>query len=52
VKKAITIVVGVGLIVALIYGAYWLAKTVSYAVFYEDMVIETIRNTVNQRYLN
>lgn len=30
----------------LTYGGYWVAKNVSYAVFYEGMVIETINETV------
>lgn len=43
------IVIGVGsLLIALsfLYGCYWVAKTVSYSVFYEDMVIRTINKTV------
>jgi hypothetical protein len=29
-----------------IYGTYWVAKTVSYKVFYADMVEQTIKDTV------
>ena len=29
-----------------IYGAYWVAKTVSYSIFYEDMVKVTITEMV------
>lgn len=35
-----------------VYGCYWVAKTTSYKIFYEDMVIETIRETVKPEYLN
>jgi hypothetical protein len=28
------------------YGGYWIAKTVSYSLFYEDMVLESIKETV------
>ena len=42
-----------GLILALsiLYGMYWLAKTVSYQVFYEDMVQETVQEMVKEEYL-
>lgn len=39
------------LAVVLIYGGYWIAKNVSYFVFYEDMVIETIKETIKPEYL-
>lgn len=32
----------------LIYGIYWLAKTVSYNLFYEDMVRQTITEMVKK----
>ncbi len=51
-KDLMAIIAGLILIIAFIYGMYWIAKTVSYSIFYEDMVIETIRDTVNQKYLN
>ena len=28
--------------ICFIYGCYWLAKTVSYSIFYEDMVRQTV----------
>jgi hypothetical protein len=31
------------------YGGYQVAKTVSYKVFYEDMVIETVRRELDRR---
>lgn len=34
------------LLAALTYAGYWLAKTVSYSVFYEDMVQDTVREMV------
>ena len=43
----------IGLILALsiIYGIYWIAKTVSYEIFYKDMVQETIQEMVKEEYL-
>lgn len=40
---AILVVVG-----AIMYGCYWVAKTVSYTFFYESMVQETVREMVKQ----
>jgi hypothetical protein len=34
-----------------IYGVYWIAKTCSYSIFYEDMVIQTIKEVVKPEYL-
>lgn len=34
-----------------IYACYWIAKNVSYFVFYEDMVEQTIKDTVKQEAL-
>lgn len=34
-----------------LWGAYWLAKTFSYWLFYEDMVKATIREMINAKYL-
>lgn len=31
-----------------VYGSYWVAKTVSYNIFYEDMVIETVKEQVKE----
>jgi hypothetical protein len=33
-------------IAGFIYGSYWVAKTVSYSFFYEDMVADTVREMV------
>ncbi len=30
------------------YGVYWVFKTVSYEIFYEDMVIETINQELEK----
>ena len=35
----------------ILYGCYWVAKTVSYSMFYEDMVRATITEMVKQEYL-
>lgn len=50
-KNVIVSIFGIVLICALIYGCYWVAKTVSYSIFYEDMVQETVREMVNPEYL-
>ena len=45
--KDILITVGILLLIcAFIYGCYWIAKTVSYQIFYKDMVRETITEMV------
>lgn len=36
----------IALVCSLIYGSYWVAKTVSYSIFYEDMVQQTISEMV------
>jgi len=46
--KAVGIFAGVVLVASLIYGSYWIAKTVSYSVFYEGMVRETVREMVKE----
>lgn len=35
----------------MLWGMYWVAKTFSYWVFYEDMVKETIKQMVKPEYL-
>jgi hypothetical protein len=34
--------------VFVLYGSYWVCKNVSYAIFYEDMVIQSITETVKK----
>jgi len=44
-NKLLKIVLAMGSLVIsclFIYGCYWIAKTVSYSIFYEDMVKQTI----------
>jgi FtsZ-interacting cell division protein ZipA len=50
-KNLILSIAGIVCIIAIIYGAYWIAKTVSYQVFYEDMVKQTVRDMVKPEYL-
>lgn len=45
-KEVIQILVGIIVVVAAIWGLYWLAKTGSYFFFYESMVQDTIRELV------
>lgn len=50
-KDAILIIGGIILVCAMIYGCYWIAKSVSYFFFYEGFVQETIREMVKPEYL-
>jgi hypothetical protein len=50
-EDAATVVIGLVFACALIYGMYWVFKTVSYSFFYESMVIETIHEQVKPEYL-
>jgi len=45
-KDLLVGIVAVSLAVGLVYGGYWLTKTLSYSFFYEDMVQETVRELV------
>ena len=53
--KVITIILkvlfSIGVMCLLIYGMYYIAKNVSYAIFYEDMVRQTIIEMVKPGYL-
>lgn len=39
------------LICSFIYGCWWVVKTCSYTIFYENMVEDTIRDMVEPEYL-
>ena len=45
-KVIITGIVSLFVALSILYGCYWVVKTVSYSFFYEDMVIRTINKTV------
>jgi FtsZ-interacting cell division protein ZipA len=45
-KNLFLSIAGIVCIIAIIYGAYWIVKTVSYQVFYKEMVEQTMRNMV------
>ena len=48
----IGIIIGlVVILLAFIYGCYWVGKSLSYTIFYEDMVVQTIRETVMPEFL-
>jgi hypothetical protein len=51
IKAIVVTVLGLAIAVTIIYGCYWLAKTVSYAFFYEDMVQRTVVEMVKPEYL-
>lgn len=51
IKMVILGILGIALVLSIIYGCYWVAKTVSYSFFYEDMVQHTIVEMVKPEYL-
>ena len=50
-KQAGLFIVGVIVFFLFTYGCYWALKTVSYTIFYEDMVRETVREMVKPEHL-
>ena len=50
-KNIIAPIFGIIIFCVVLYGIYWIAKTVSYQVFYEGMVIETVKDMVKPEYL-
>ena len=50
-ENAALTIAGLVFFCGLIYGMYWVFKSVSYGLFYEDMVIETIHETVQSKCL-
>jgi hypothetical protein len=46
-KDIITSILGLVIFCMFIYGMYWVTKTLSYSIFYEDMVEQTIIEMVN-----
>lgn len=48
VKSVVQIIVMVVVSAGLLYGSYWVAKTVSYKLFYEDMVRETVTEMLEE----
>jgi hypothetical protein len=49
--KFFSFVIGLCAVCLITYGMYWLFKTISYEIFYESMVQETIREMVKPEYL-
>lgn len=45
-KNAMGIVFGLVLTAAIFYGLFWVTKTLSYQIFYKDMVMETVKDMV------
>lgn len=45
-KDFIAVISTLTILCFVVYGAYWVAKNVSYSIFYEDMVEKTIIETV------
>jgi len=50
-KSGIMTILGIILFCAFVYGMYWVFKTVSYSIFYEAMVEQTIIDLVKPEYL-
>lgn len=50
-KKIVGYIAGVCLVLSFLYGCYWIAKTVSYTLFYESMVKQTVIEMVKQESL-
>jgi len=46
IKTIALIIAGVVAFCLIMYGCYWVVKSVSYTLFYEDMVQETVREMV------
>ena len=44
-------IVGLVVMVGFFWGCYWVSKTVSYSLFYESMVEETVVDMVKPEYL-
>lgn len=47
-KEWIEVIVGIVGFCVVTYVLYWIFKTVSYEIFYEGMVTDTIKETVKQ----
>lgn len=45
-------VAALAITIFMIWGCYWVVKSVSYNLFYEDMVIQTIQEQVKKEALN
>jgi hypothetical protein len=50
-KEIIYGLIGLAMSIGFIYGMYWIAKTISYQIFYEDMVQRTVTEMVKPEYL-
>ena len=50
-KYIASIIIGIMATYFLVYGFYWIGKTVSYKIFYEDMVQQTIVEMVDTKAL-
>lgn len=50
--KGLTVwVLAILIVGGVIYGGYWIAKTVSYTIFYKSMVESTVRDMVKKEAL-
>ena len=50
-KKVLAVIFGILIFFGVIYSMYWVVKTISYTIFYQDMVEETVREMVKPEYL-
>ena len=44
-------VAGICAVAGILWGSYWIAKTASYSLYYEDMVKQTVSEMVDAKYL-
>ncbi len=51
VRMVVQGVLSLAFVCGIIYGCYWITKTVSYSFFYEDMVQRTVVEMVKPEYL-
>ena len=49
--KGLGAIIGVIIFCLVIYGAYWVVKNICYAIFYEDLVEQTICVEVKKEFL-
>lgn len=47
-KEVLGVVLGLVVAGTLMYGLYWVGKSLSYTIFYQDMVREEIREMVKE----
>jgi len=44
-------IAGILVFCAILYGSFWVTKNISYSIFYENMVQQTVKEMVKPEYL-